>query len=143
MEIITADMQYKPQQEIVRDVSVFLASDKDNQKLPKDFPKKEHLPGVLRPVSLDFSTNGGRYTQVGWYGKLNGLLKKDLWVWTIINDPTGVFKNGTQRIVYKDDHISVSSDYKYETVDGVVFLKYIHKHFFVFTSDYSQFIVVR
>ncbi len=143
MAIVTADIQYKPQQEIVRDVSVFLASDKDNRKLPKDFPKKEHLPAILYPEFLHLYTNDGRYSQWGAYGKLNGLLKKDLSVWTIINDPTGVFKSGTQIILYKDDDISVSNDYRYETVDGVVFLKYIHKHFFVFTNDYSQFIVVR
>ena len=146
MLIMPIDMPNASQPVIERDISVFLATSSDKASLPKGFPKKKDLPGIIRPLHVQLLTNSGALTHVGSYGNLHGLLKMDLWVWTVINSGKSKdLRQGIQSISYGngDIDISVSDSWKYENVDGIIYMKHTHKYFYVYTSDNNQYIIVR
>lgn len=109
-------------------------------KYPKLFPKLTDIPHILEPDFIDIGEFDGRLRHMAIYEK-GEVFKKKLAIMTIIEDPTGIFENQFQMIIYNEKNVSKSNTWLIEQINGIQFIKYIHDDFYVFTNDHTQFFI--
>ncbi len=135
MHIVPADLPHTPQQMIERDVSTFqLASTK--------LPKLKDLPSKISTNKITIGSFGGAHSHIATYQK-GGAIKKEVMIVTIINDQSGKFQKYTQIMFYGSEPVHQSINWTTETVNGITIFTHIYKDFFVYSSDYAQYIVKR
>lgn len=88
---------------------------------------------VVQAHTVRYGTYDGATTHLAYYS--------DSVIVTFISDPSGRFSSGTQVIMIGNNPVSMTSSWTTEIVGGMTYTKHIHKGFFVYSTDFSQFVV--